>query len=71
MGALLRPVRANIPFEYIPAPNRNDVNQTLVVVCGTNDLPNAATPWKWIGVYEWDLKEPLPGFTYKKDVLLV
>ncbi len=27
--------------------------------------------WRWRGVYEWDMVEPLPKFVYTKDVLLV
>ena len=70
-GALLRPVWANVPFEYIPSPNREDVSRVLLAICGTNDLPDVDTAWEWKGVYEWDIREPLPEFTYKKDILLV
>ena len=70
-GALLRPVWANVPFEYIPAPIREDVSRILLVVCGSNDLLDAGTAWEWKGVHEWDVKEPLPKFTYRKDILLV
>ena len=70
-GALLRPVWANIPSGPVPAPNREDVSRILVVVCGTNDLPNDDTAWEWKGVHEWDRKEHLPKFAYKEGVLLV
>ena len=70
-GALLRPVRADSSFEPIPAPNREDMSRVLVVVCGTNDLPNDDTAWEWKGVHDWDMKERLPKFTYKENLLLV
>ena len=70
-GALLRPVKANEPMEYIPATNQEDVSRIFVVVCGTNDYPSDDTAWEWKGVYEWDLREHLPTFTYKEQVLLV
>ena len=70
-GALLRPVKANEPMEYIPATNQEDVSRILVVVCGTNDYASDDTAWEWKGVYEWDLSEHLPTFTYKEQVLLV
>lgn len=70
-GALLRPLRANEPIEHIPATNQEDVTRVLVVVCGTNDFPEDDTAWEWRGVHEWDLREPLPTFKYKKQILLV
>ena len=70
-GALLRPVWEKRPNEPIPAPNREEISRILVVVCGTNDLPNNDTAWQWKGVHEWDLKERLPTFAYKKGILLV
>ena len=70
-GALLRPVWAHLPSEPTPAPNREDMSRILVVVCGTNDLPNDDTAWEWKGVHDWDMKERLPSFTYKKKLLLV
>ena len=70
-GALLRPVRADLSLKHIPAPNREDMSRILVVVCGTNDLPNDDTAWEWKGVHHWDMKERLPRFTYKKNLLLV
>ena len=69
-GALLRPLLAN-QLDYVPAPNREDDSKTLVVVCGTNDPPNDDAAWEWKGVHEWDLKDPLPIFTYKRNILLV
>ena len=70
-GALLRPVWEKRPNEPIPAPNREEISRILVVVCGTNDLPNNDTAWQWKGVHEWDLEERLPTFAYKKGILLV
>lgn len=70
-GALLRPVQQDSSFEPIPAPNREDESRILVVVCGTNDLPNDDTVWEWKGVHDWDMKERLPRFTYKENLLLV
>ena len=68
-GALLRPVREN--SQRKPAPNMEDMSRILVVVCGTNDLPNDDTAWEWKGVHDWDMKERLPRFIYKENVLLV
>ncbi len=70
-GALLRPLRANEPGEYMPATNQEDVSRVLVVVCGTNDLSHDDVPWEWRGVHEWDPRERLPAFKYKKQILLV
>ena len=70
-GALLRPVVANEPGDYIPAPNQEDESRILVVVCGSNDVLHDDAVWEWRGVHEWDSREPLPTFTYKKQILVV
>lgn len=70
-GALLRPAQRNHPEYNIPATNKEDASQVLIVVCGSNDNPQDGAVWKWRGVHEWDLREPLPAFKYKKDILLV
>ena len=70
-GAMLRPVWANVPFEYIPAPNREDVSRILVVICCSNDLRSDDVAWEWKGVHEWDPKEPLPRFINTREILFV
>ena len=71
-GALLRPLKANEPLGYIPAVNQEDVSRTLVVVCGTNDFTHDdGAAWEWRGVHDWDVREPLPTFEYKEQILLV
>ena len=73
-GALLRPGNTH---DWKPTPDRGDINRTLVVVCGTNRRfgcpldKNDDIYWRWRGVYEWDMAEPLPKFEWIKDVLLV
>lgn len=75
-GALLRPLKSQ--SSHNPAPNRGDLGTTLVIVCATNkrwSLPwrdeDDRIHWKWRGVYEWDMIEPLPHFVIVEDVLLV
>lgn len=70
-GALLRALRKDDPKGDLPATNQEDVARVLVVVCGTNELPCEDTAWEWKGVHEWDLRESLPEFAYKKNILLV
>ena len=70
-GALLRPLKAFEPLDYMPAVNEEDVSRILVVVCGTNDFPHDGAAWEWRGVHEWDVREPLPTFKYKEQILLV
>ncbi|KAL6715505.1 hypothetical protein ACLMJK_006466 [Lecanora helva] len=70
-GWLLRPLLANTPFDEVPALNREDFSQVLIVVCATNDPPDDNTAWEWRGVHEWDSKEPLPKFKYSREILLV
>ena len=71
-GALLRPLVLNGSILLVPATNYEDASRVLIVVCGTNDIPHDGdATWEWRGVHEWDLREPLPAFQYKKDILLV
>ena len=73
-GALLRPVsqtKSN-PVQY-----RGDTAKTLVVVCASNKRigciweKDDRIHWRWRGVYEWDMAEPLPKFVLTDEVLLV
>ena len=74
-GALLRPVE-NRSYAN-PARYRGDMSKTLVVVCATNKRVRCPWEnderihWRWRGVYEWDMGEPLPKFVYTEGVLLV
>ena len=74
-GALLRPVD-NRSYSN-PARYRGDMSKTVVVVCATNKRigclwdKDERVHWRWRGVYEWDMAEPLPKFVFTKDVLLV
>ena len=74
-GALLRPVD-NRSYAN-PALYRGDTSKTLVVVCATNKRvvcpweKDERIHWRWRGVYEWNMAEPLPKFVYTTDVLLV
>ena len=74
-GALLRPVESRTysnPVRY-----RGDTSLMLVVVCATNKRigcpweTDDRIHWRWRGVYEWDMAEPLPKFVFTSDVLLV
>lgn len=73
-GALLRPISSEARK---PAPDRGNINRTSVVVCATNRRfrcpleKNDEICWRWRGVYEWDMAEPLPKFVRINDVLLV
>lgn len=65
-GVLLRPIHAvawDTPAEY-----RGNIDGVLVAVCGSN---NDGKSWIWRGVYEWDMKEPVPKFTRSEDRLLI
>ncbi|KAA6411601.1 MAG: hypothetical protein FRX48_04881 [Lasallia pustulata] len=69
-GALLQPVYC--PASDAgggPAPYRGDIRGTLLAVCASND--HGKSGWKWMGVYEWDISEPLPEFSRAKEILLV
>ena len=74
-GALLRPI--NRRGNFLPAINRDDVRRILLVVCASNHRltvrcdTDVSIPWKWRGVYEWDMAEPLPKFTLWQHVLIV
>ena len=74
-GALLRPI--NQKTYDGPAPNREDVNRILLVVCASNGLyswpwdRDTKIYWTWRGVYEWNVVEPLPRLVATKDVVLV
>ena len=73
MGTLLRPA---LGIDDL-APDQGDINRTLVVVCATNRIfkypfeKDTSFRWRWRGVYEWDMAEPLPKFVWTKDVLLI
>ena len=73
-GALLRPISQGFGE---PVPDRGDFSRTLVVVCATNRRfrcpleKDVEIYWRWRGVYEWDMVEPLPNFVKVQDVLLV
>ena len=74
-GALLRPLNGSGAGK--PAPDRGDSSRILVVVCATNRRfrwpfeKDDEIRWRWRGVYEWDMAEPLPTFVKTDDVLLV
>lgn len=71
-GALLRPVSRLTD----PSANEGDTSKMLVGVCGTNKLiqwpwnEEGDFSWTWLGVYEWEMSEPLPKFDHVKDVLI-
>ena len=73
-GALLRPISQGADK---PVPDRGDMNRTLVVVCASNRRFRCPLEqdldiyWRWRGVYEWDMAEPLPKFVKIHDILLV
>lgn len=73
LGALLRPI-SQLSDPVVP---RGDPSRAFVGVCATNDIlrwpwsRDDHTSWTWLGVYEWDMSEPLPKFTSTQDVLLV
>ncbi len=73
-GALLRPSSAGA---HGPVLDRGDSNRTLVVVCATNGRyrfplqKDDEIYWRWRGIYEWDMAEPLPNFVRILDILLV
>ena len=73
-GALLRPSSS---VAHRPILDRGDSNRTLVVVCATNKRyrfplqKDDEIYWRWRGIYEWDMAEPLPNFVRIRDVLLV
>ena len=73
IGTLLRPASGIDK----PASDQGDINRTLVVVCATNRIfkypfeKDTRFHWRWRGVYEWDMAEPLPKFVWTKDVLLI
>ncbi|KAA6415091.1 MAG: hypothetical protein FRX48_01843 [Lasallia pustulata] len=69
-GALLQPVHDPInDTSGGPAPYRGDIRGTLLAVCASND--HGKNGWRWKGVYEWDMAEPLPRFSQAKEILLV
>ena len=74
-GALLRPIASRSYSK--PAAYRGDTSKTLVVVCATNKRfmypgeRDERIHWRWKGVYEWDMAEPLPKFVLVRKVLLV
>ena len=73
-AALLRPMsdQMNDPAMY-----RGDASKTLVAVCATNKIvqwpwnKDDNVFWTWLGVYEWDMTEPLPQFTRIQNVYIV
>ena len=73
-GALLRPVSRIADH---PTPDRGDFSRVLMIVCATNRRwrcpleKDRKTQWRWRGVYEWDMAEPLPKFVRVYNVLLV
>ena len=72
-GAILRPIRQGTEK---PVPDRGDFSRTLVVVCASNRRficpweKDFEIYWRWRGVYEWNMVEPLPKFVKVHDVLL-
>ena len=74
-GALLRPIAAQTYND--PVVHRGDANRTLVAVCATNKRflwpgqKDKRIFWRWCGVYEWDMVEPLPKFETIKNVYIV
>ncbi|KAL9632444.1 MAG: hypothetical protein Q9164_005317 [Protoblastenia rupestris] len=73
-AALLRPLSDQVND---PAMYRGDASKTLVAVCATNKIvqwpwnKDDNVFWTWLGVYEWDLTEPLPQFTRFQNVYIV
>jgi hypothetical protein len=78
-GALLQPVSDGTDE---PAQLRGDNSKPLMVVCGTNGSldwtvnpfryeDDTRTPWRWRGVYQWDMSEPLPKFEVARKILVV
>lgn len=73
-GALLRPLSHRADK---PTPDRGDISRAMVIVCATNRRFRCPAEtddrifWKWRGVYEWDMAEPLPTFVKVQDILLV
>lgn len=69
-GALLQPLSTGANNVATgPARYRGDIRGTLLAVCASNDRGKSG--WKWRGVYEWDMAEPLPMFSRIKEVLLI
>ncbi|MDI1488038.1 MAG: hypothetical protein OHK93_007312 [Ramalina farinacea] len=74
-GALLRPM--SVSKGDVSVLPRGDPSRAFIGVCATNDIfrrlwsRDDQISWTWLGVYEWDMSEPLPKFTSTKKVLLV
>lgn len=74
-GALLQPI-ASQTFND-PVVHRSDAGRTLVAVVATNrrwTWPGEKDKrlfWKWRGVYEWDMSEPLPGFATIENIYII
>ena len=71
MGSIAEATEGNEPLDDMPAVDKKDVSRILVVVCGSNEFPHDGAAWEWRGVHEWDVREPLPNFKYKEQILLV
>ena len=76
-GILLRPATVE-KTSGLPAVDRFDASRILLAICATNQKyyywkkpEDDRVFWEWRGVYEWDMSEPLPKLTYRKDIMLV
>ena len=73
-GALLRPISQGAEE---PAPDRGDFSRALMIVCASNRRfrcpleKDLEIHWRWRGVYQWDMAEPLPKFVKVWDILIV
>ncbi|KAL6712940.1 hypothetical protein ACLMJK_009495 [Lecanora helva] len=79
-GAILQPRKFGSlePGDNLDEPvvHRSDSIRQFVAVCGTNERyywfwkKQHRIPWTWCGVYEWDMREPLPQFVRIDDILI-
>ncbi|CAG8956647.1 hypothetical protein HYFRA_00011958 [Hymenoscyphus fraxineus] len=66
-GALLQPKSLNRWGNTSPARYEGNANGPIYAVC-SSDTGNGSD-WKWRGVFEWDVDEPLPFF--EPEIILI